>query len=235
MCVCASMCVQQLPTSATPERNVPSRVKRGKDAEPVAFGAPKTRKSHSTPSWHFIGVLNNLGFPFFLWVTSVCTVDCCHALVNPAPLPFCHSRHGSHYSNTMLRAMQIAISDTTSRSGIFMEKLQSRGRKTCAVNWRNTGLNGQYKCGEQSCLQADFIDAKELFQCKICECFGNIWGNLLIWERRCAVMCFCRDCHFICYFYHFFWAQFITWLILIITFLQCFCFIVFSLPQKKRG
>ena len=58
-------------------------------------------------------------------------MGCCHALVNPAPLPFCHSRHGSHYSNTMLRAMQIAISDTTSKSEIFMEL----HRKTCVVNW----------------------------------------------------------------------------------------------------
>lgn len=35
----------------------------------------------------------------------------------------------------MLRAMQIAISDTTRKTGIFMEKPQRRTKKTCAVNW----------------------------------------------------------------------------------------------------
>lgn len=98
--------------------------KRRKDATPVAFRAPKTQKSHSTSSRHFLDFCT-------IWGScsvsdKLCTVGCCHALVNPAALPFCHSRHGSRYSETMLRATQTAISDTTSKGWVFMEKFQRK-------------------------------------------------------------------------------------------------------------
>lgn len=101
--------------------------KERKDAKLMACGAPKTWQSHSTSSRHFIGCWT---IPGSLIVSDkLCTVDCCHALVNPAPLPFCHSRRCSHYTNTMLRVMQIAVSDTPSNSSVVMKRLQSCAEK----------------------------------------------------------------------------------------------------------
>lgn len=116
-----SVRAQQLPYLYHTREECTRQGKERGDAKLAAFGDPKTGKSHSTSSWHFIGC-------WTIWSSlfvsdKLCTVGCCHALVNPAPFPFCHSRHGSHYTNTMLRVMQIAISDTTSKSRIFMEKL----------------------------------------------------------------------------------------------------------------
>lgn len=97
--------------------------KERKDTKVVARGAPKTWQSHSTSSRHFIGCWTIQGS--LIVSDKLCTVGCCRALVNPAPLPFCHSRRCSHYTNTMLRVMQIAVSDTASNSRVVMEKLQS--------------------------------------------------------------------------------------------------------------
>ncbi len=155
VCLCVSVCVCVCTTTPYLHQTREECTRQGKerkDAKLVAFRAPKTWKSHSTLSWHFIGY-------WTIWSSlsvsdRLCTVGCCHALVNPAPLPFCHSRQGSHYSNTMFRAMQIAISDTTSKSRIFMEKLQSPTEKHVQLTgWHglNTNLNGQYNCGELLC------------------------------------------------------------------------------------
>lgn len=59
----------------------------------------------------------------FLWLTGYVTVGYCHALVNPGTLPICHSSGAWHCTKTMLRAMQISMSHTTGKSGVFKEKL----------------------------------------------------------------------------------------------------------------
>ena len=102
-------------------------------------------------------------------------MGCCHALVNPAPLPLCHSRHGSHYSNTMLRAMQIAISDTTSKSEIFMEL----HRKTCVVNWLTSRHPSEWavQVWGPAVLLSCFSRVKESCLNQIKE-YSNTFGNV---------------------------------------------------------
>lgn len=122
-----SVCLQQHPTSAKLHRNTPGRVR---DGQFKTFGLQSSLnlkdKFHIvlTLEW----VTEQSGVPF-LWVTSPCTRGYCHALVNPASRPLCHSWKGWHYTNTMLRAMPVAISDTTSKSGIFMEEPESHAEK----------------------------------------------------------------------------------------------------------
>lgn len=106
--------------------------KERKDAKLVAYGAPKTWQSHSTSSRHFIGCWTILGS--LIVSDKLCTVGCCHALVNPAPLPFCHSRRCSHYTNTMLRVMQIAVSDTPKQQQYCYEEASELRGKARAVN-----------------------------------------------------------------------------------------------------
>lgn len=61
------------------------------------FACDLHRSSNLKVTFHIVltfhRLLNNPGFPFSV-SDKLCTVGRCHALVNPAPLPSCHSRHG---------------------------------------------------------------------------------------------------------------------------------------------
>lgn len=149
-----------LPTSTTLARNVPGKVKCGNlinSGSSELFLKPDSHIPHHLVT---LCAAEKSGVPL-LWVTSICTIGCCYALVNPAPLPFCHSRSCLHYTNTMLRVMQIAISDTTSKSRIFMEKLQSRAEKhvrlTGSLNLFQMGRVGAYFCIIRSLFKGNWI------------------------------------------------------------------------------
>lgn len=76
----------------TTQRNVPDQGKRWAmlNSWSSEFLKPESQIPHcldtSAGYWTIWGSLSVSD--------KLCTVGCCHALVNPAPLPFCHSRHG---------------------------------------------------------------------------------------------------------------------------------------------
>lgn len=125
-----SMCV----VFTTLERNTPDRVKRGKMLNLWPSRTPKSRKSHSKLSWHFISSYTNLRFLFCEWQA----LHCCHAFVNPTTFPFCHSRCRSRYSDAL--ELCKPISDSTSKNSIFMEKFQRE--HVWLTGWHNTNQDG---------------------------------------------------------------------------------------------
>lgn len=54
----------------------------------------------------------------------------------------------------MLRAMQTAISDTTSKSEIFMERFQQK--YVWLTDWHDTNQDGWTKSAADICAEADY-------------------------------------------------------------------------------